>query len=177
MDTLVRLNGDSSETFSIVKPGKPRNEIANLSTMARVEKKKKSLRAEKSEKFENQIPLKRIMIPSFELHARCSAISNANEHRGSKTIFIFRLEFIVGVFTNKKKKGTTCPIEYSLVTISYHLFSIRQKIIDSVCLPVWHFKILTLLSQEFGLDSSKILRLQSMNRMQKGSLKLREILM
>lgn len=41
MDTLVRLNGDSSETFSIVKPGKPRNEIANLSTMARVEKKKK----------------------------------------------------------------------------------------------------------------------------------------
>lgn len=109
------------------------------------------------------------MIPSFELHARCSAISNANEHHGSKTIFIFRLEFTVGVFTNKKKKkkGTTCPIEYSLVTISYHLFSIRRKIIDSVCLPVWHFKILTLLSQEFGLDSSKILRLQSVNRMQK----------
>lgn len=131
----MRLNGDSSETFSIVKPGKPRNEIANLSTMARVEKKKKSLRAEKSEKFENQIPLKRIMIPSFELHARCSAISNANEHRGSKTIFIFRLEFIVGVFTNKKKKVPLVQSSIPLLRFHTIYFPLDRKLLTlSVCL-------------------------------------------
>lgn len=140
-------NGNSNGTFSIVKLGKPRNEIANLS----IEKKKSRREICKIWKANS---IKEDHDTSFELYTRCSAFQMRMNTADRKRIFIFRLEFIVEVFTKKERKyhlSNRALLRFHTVLSVY--FPLEMEIV--YILSVWRLKILCsnviTRSQGFGL--------------------------
>ena len=120
--------------FSIVKLGKPRNEIANLS----IEKKKSRREICKIWKANS---IKEDHDTSFELYTRCSAFQMRMNTVDRKRIFIFRLEFIVEVFTKKERKyhlSNRALLRFHIVLSVY--FPLEMEIV--YILSVWRLKIL-----------------------------------
>lgn len=137
-------NGNSNGTFSIVKLGKPRNEIANLS----IEKKKSRREICKIWKANS---IKEDHDTSFELYTRCSAFQMRMNTADRKRIFIFRLEFIVEVFTKKERKyhlSNRALLRFHIVLSVY--FPLEMEIIYPVWRQILCSNVITR-SQGFGL--------------------------